>query len=300
MGRDETVLAIEVGATRLTAAVVGRDGGVRHSRHRRTPDGTEAAVEAVVSLAATVAGQATDPVLAVGVAVPAAVDVDQGIVRHSGELGWHNVYLAGAIRAELDVEVFIDHEVRAGALAEGHSGAGRGVADWLYLRIDDEIHAAAIVNGRLQRGATSAAGEVGHLPIYPFGLVCRCGQRGCVEQYASVDAVRRRQAKLSGSDLTVTEIAERFGRDPLVDEVWGQACAALGVALAMYTLVQDPQLVVLAGELTQAGGVLLSSVGAELRTRLAWREPPRLVIATARTPGLHGAAILAWNALAPS
>jgi glucokinase len=65
-------------------------------------------------------------------------------------------------------------------------------------------------------------------------------------------------------------------------------------------LVQDPQLVVLAGELTRAGGILLSAVGEELRTRLAWREPPRLVIATARTPGLYGAALLAWNALDPS
>ena len=67
----------------------------------------------------------------------------------------------------------------------------------------------------------------------------------------------------------------------------------------MYTLIQDPQVIVLAGELTSAGSVLISAVGEGLRERLAWREPPRLVIARAPTAVLHGAALLAWAALEP-
>ena len=295
--QDGAVLALEIGAGRLTAAVVDRGGFVHHSRHRRTPPGTEAALIDAVSLASSVADKAPGGIEAVGVAVAADVDVENGIVRHSGQLGWHNVHLAAAIGAEFAVPIVVDQAVRAAALAEGSTGTAAGAANWLYLQIDDEIHAAATVNGVLLRGATSNAGEVGHLPIYPFGLVCRCGQRGCTEGYASAAAVRRRYTELTRVTATVAEIAAKFGRDPLADEVWRQACSALGVALAMYTLIQDPQLVVLAGEMTTAGSVLLSAVDEGLRERLAWREPPRLVIARAPTPVVHGAARLAWAAL---
>lgn len=298
-GVDAYVLALQISAGRITAAVVDRSGFVRHSRHRRTPPGTEAAVTAAISLARSVADKAPGDVEAVGVAIEADVDVANGIVRHSGQLGWHNVHLAGAIGAEIAVPVVVDQSVRAAAMAEGANGAAAGAANWLYLQIDDEIHAAAIVNASLLRGATSTAGEVGHLPIYPFGVVCRCGQRGCTEAYGSASAVRRRYTEVTRRTASVAQISARFGRDPLADEVWRQACEALGIALAMYTLIQDPQVVVLAGEMTTAGSVLISAVDEGLRERLAWREPPRLVIASAPTPVLHGAALLARATLQP-
>lgn len=294
---DGAVLAIEIGAGRLTAAVVDRNGFVRHSRHRRTPPGTEAALTEAISLATSVADKASGGVEAVGVAIEADVDFKQGIVRHSGDLGWHNVHLAAAIGAEFARPVVVDQAVRAAALAEGANGAAAGSTNWLYVDLDDHIHAAATVNGELLRGATSTAGEVGHLPIYPFGVVCRCGQRGCTEAYASASAVRRRYTELTRRTASVAEIAAGFGRDPLADEIWRQACEALGIALAMYTLIQDPQVVVLAGEMTTAGNVLISAVDEGLRERLTWREPPRLVIARHPSAVLNGAALLAWCAV---
>ena len=149
----------------------------------------------------------------------------------------------------------------------------------------------------LQRGTTSGAGEVGHLPVYPFGLVCTCGQRGCVQAYASVAVIRRRYRELSRREASVAQIAARFGRDPLADEVWRTACDAIGLALAMYTLIQDPQVIVLSGVLTDGGSSLLSAVGETLRDRLSWREPPRLALARADQPVVKGAALLAWSAL---
>ena len=294
---DETVLALEVGAARMTAAVVDRSGFVRLSRHRATPIGTETALGELIELATQVRAQAGSDVAAVGVAVPADVDAASGIVRHSGELGWHNVPLGDAFHRALGLSVLVDRSVRAAALAEGRFGAAAGVRDWLYVSIDSDIQAAATVSGSLQRGATGGAGEIGHFPIYPFGLVCRCGQRGCANPYAGATAIRRRYRELADHDASIPQIAARVGRDPMVDEVWHQACAALALALATYTLIQDPELIVLSGEVAAAGGALLSAVGAELRDRLAWRQPPRLLLGTAATPVLRGAALLAWSAL---
>ncbi len=294
---DETVLALEVGAARMTAAVVDRAGFVRLSRHRATPTGTETALSELTQLATSVRAQADTEVVGIGVAVPADVDSESGIVRHSGELGWHNVPLGDAFRRALGLSVLVDRSVRAAALAEGRFGAAAGVPDWLYVSIDDEIQAAATVSGVPQRGATGGAGEIGHFPIYPFGLVCRCGQRGCATPYVGAAAIRRRYRELTDRDASIAEIAARVGRDPMVDEIWHQACAALGLALATYTLIQDPELIVLSGDLTAAGGALLSGAGAQLRDRLAWRQPPRLVLGTAATPVLRGAALLAWSAV---
>ena len=293
----DVVLAVEIGAVRMTAAVVDGSGFVRCSRHRATPTDVETALRELTGLTASVLAQARTEVAAVGVAIPADVDIQAGIVRHSGEFGWHNVPVGEVLHRALGRPVRLDRAVRAAALAEGRFGAATGVPDWLYVGLDDEIHAAATVSGSMQRGATGSAGEVGHLPIYPFGLVCRCGQRGCAEPYAGVAAIRRRYRELGGADASIAQLGARVGRDPLVDEVWHQACDAIALALASYTLIQDPDLIVLGGGLTAAGGVLVSAVGEALRDRLLWRQAPRLVIATAATPVLRGAALLAWAAL---
>jgi glucokinase len=294
---DDTVLAVELGAARMTAAVIDRSGFIRLSRHHATSTDTETALDDLTELTTSVLAQASTEVLAVGLAVSADVDPKSGIVRHGAEIGWHNVPVGGALETALGRPVLVDRAVRSAALAEGRFGAAAGVSDWLYVLIDDDIEAAATVAGSVLRGATGAAGEVGHVPIYPFGLMCRCGQRGCAVPYAGATAVRQRYRELARRDASIEQIAARFGRDPMVDEVWHQACAALGLALATYTLIQDPELIVLGGQLAAGGGVLLSAVGVELRDRLAWRQAPRLLIASAATPVLHGAALLAWSAV---
>jgi glucokinase len=197
------------------------------------------------------------------------------------------------------VPVRIDHNVRAAALAEGRDGVAASVADWLYLSVSHTVVAAAVVAGQLQRGATGAAGELGHLPIHPFGERCTCGQRGCLEAYASTTAVTTRYARVSGRSSSAGALASLIGRDPLADEVWGHAAAALGVALTHYTMLNDPEVIVLAGEIGDLDEAVVGLIRQELRSRLAWRQAPR--VASARLSGaqaaLTGAAILGWELL---
>ena len=290
------VVAIEVRADVITAALVDRSGTVLRETERATPKGAADVVEAICDVAVAAAGWPVGRVVAAGVVVPGIVDVAAGVVRHSADLGWHNVELAGLVEADLGVPVRVDQTVRAVALAEGAAGSARSTSDWLYLRIGTEIDAAAFVNGRIQRGATGSAGEVGHLVVYPFGDLCRCGQRGCVQAYASVASIGRRYADIARIPRSVSQIAAMAGRDPLADEVWTQACAALGVALAAYTMLNDPELVVLGGELAAAGDVLLATVAEQLRPRLPWHEPPRLRLARVLDDaGRTGAALLGWE-----
>lgn len=294
--KPDAVVAIEVGADAITAALVDGSGQILRVTQRAIPEGAAAVVEAICDVAVLAGSWRAGRVMAAGIVVPGIVDVDAGVVRHSARLGWHNVELGALVSADLGVPVRVDQSVRAGALAESAGGVGRGRADWLYLRLGADIDAAAFVGGRIQRGVTGSAGEVGHLVIYPFGELCRCGQRGCLQAYASATSIRRRYAEISRAPRTVTEIAGLVGREPLADEVWSQACAAIGAALHAYTMLNDPEMIVLGGELASTGEILLATVAEELRQRLTWREPPRLALARiGEGAGRAGAALLGWE-----
>ncbi|MEP6852801.1 MAG: ROK family protein [bacterium] len=296
----EAVLAVHVDH-RIRAQVVGRDAIVYRSIEQATPvaGGAAEVIEAVRGAARNAASGRRTRLVGVGLAVPGIVDSARGIARHSSLIGWHNVALGDLLQGDLATAVGVDQDVRAAALAEGANGAARGCSDWLLLHVGRTVTAAVVVGGRVQRGAGGAAGEAGHVPIYPFGELCPCGQRGCVEAYASTVAIENRYWRVSGLDLDLAAIAGRVGRDPLADEVWGQAAAALGVALADYSMLLDPELIVLGGPLAQVSDLALGSVRQELRSRLIWREAPVLTTAAlGADAALAGAAALGWSAAA--
>ena len=147
-------------------------------------------------------------------------------------------------------------------------------------------------------GAADSAGEFGHLPVYPGGETCGCGQRGCVEAYASAGGSRAVSGPPGGPDRTVAQIADRVEADPLAARIWAEGVAVLALGLASATLLMDPARIVLAGGLSNAGDRLLDPLRPALQDALAWRTaPPRGVPARGlgRPPG---AALLAWGAVA--
>jgi glucokinase len=299
--RTAGVLAIDVSAEMIRAVVIDREGTTHSSKDAAAPvgQGDANAVAAIRKLAdATARGAGRVDLVGGCVVVPGIVDSALGVARYSAEYGWHNLPLARLLHDDLGVSVGLEQTVRAAAVAEGSRGSARGLRNWLYLFVGNTIAAGAFVDGRLQRGATGAAGEFGHLPIYPFGELCACGQRGCVEVYASVASVTARYERISGDALTIAQIAERAGRHPLAGEVWTNAIEALGSALVMYTMIEDPELVVLGGELARVADPALAALSAlrgDLRKRLLWRQAPRVVIAElGHDAPLLGAIELAW------
>ena len=203
------------------------------------------------------------------------------------------------LAADLGVPVVLEHDVRAAGLAECLLGRARGVADCLVVVIGTGIAGVIVSHGVTLRGATALAGEIGHVPVYPDGEMCACGQRGCLETYASGAAIARRyRARRGGAAaLSAQDIAAARDTDPVADAVWRDAITALGIALASATMLLDPELFVLGGGLAAAGGALLDPVREELAGRLAWRPAPAVVLSTCGSrAGQLGAAILAWQA----
>lgn len=288
---DGLTVALDVGGTLMKGAVVDRDGTARAVEQRptlRQPD----TVEGILAFAADLAAAAGSPA-AVGLAVPGIVDEQGGIARYSTNLGWRDLPLRDIAQQRLGLPVTLVHDVRAGALAEREFGAAQGVDDFLFLPIGTGIAGTVFVGGRPYRGADGMAGEIGHAPVPIGDEPCACGQRGCLETYASAAALARRYGQ---AGVSAQEVVARAGQDPDAARVLGDAVCALGFALTTYTMLLDPALIVVGGGLAEAGETLLAPVRAELSARVRWRVPPRVVqAALGASAGRLGAAISAWR-----
>ncbi|KAA2262719.1 ROK family protein [Solihabitans fulvus] len=299
---ESRVLAVDVGGTTMKGSVFDEDGRVRHSIVvPSTADDGEDPVKAVRALCRQLRDDAIELGAApagIGVVTPGIVDESAGVVKYAANIRFREVPLGAIIRDDLGLPVAIGHDARAAGVAEAVAGAGRGLDNFLLLPLGTGIAATVVLNGVPVPGAAWSAGEVGHMPIHPDGEPCSCGQRGCLEVYASAGGIARRYARLGGAPgLDSESIARAATVDPLARRVWDAATHTLGTALATLTLALDPACIVLGGGLAEAGAQLFDPVRETLRAALAWRSPPALLRSDfgARAAQL-GAAILARRA----
>ncbi|MEV4563531.1 ROK family protein [Nonomuraea sp. NPDC049419] len=298
------VAAIDVGGTTMKGGLVARDGTILHLERRTTPraEGPEHVIAAISRFAADLTrpwdgsrtpspglgtlADGTRPV-AVGLAVPGLVSPTHAVF--SAAFGWRDV--PAAAFADVNLPVALGHDVRSAGEAELAYGGGE--AHVLYLPIGTGIAGAVVPSGALYGGAGGWAGQIGHVPVWPDGLACGCGQAGCLAAYASGSAVAARCGVPAAED--VVRLAARG--DARATAVWAEAVEALALALATYTLVLDPAAVVIGGGVSQAGDALVVPLRERLAARLAFRPAPD--VRTSRLgplAGLLGAALLGWSA----
>ena len=237
---------------------------------------------------------------AVGLVVPGVVDAQHGIAVYATNLGWRDLPIRQIVGEAIGLPVILDHDVRAAGLAELELGAGRGSHEMLFVALGTGIAAAVITRGQLATGATGMAGELGHLPVFPDGEWCACGQRGCTETYASGAALSRRYSAVSGiSGVTANDVLSRASAgDDLAQRIFSDAVTALGRALVDYVLIMDPEMIIIGGGLVASGAVLLDPLTREVQGGLAWRSAPTISAGRfGADAGRRGAALLAWRTL---
>jgi predicted NBD/HSP70 family sugar kinase len=205
-------------------------------------------------------------VIGAGLGLPGPVDQTDGVVGSSAILpGWVGVPAALEMRRRLDVPVFVDNDANLGALGEATFGAGRGAGEFIYVKVSSGIGAGLVLRGRLYRGWSGMAGELGHVLVDPEGAVCRCGNRGCLETAASAPAVLELLRRSHG-ELTVPEML-RLAREGDLGcrRVIADAGRAVGGAVALLFNILNPQRLVVGGDLAGAGDLLLDGVRESVR-----------------------------------
>src|SRR5262249_9183551 len=136
-----------------------------------------------------------------GMGVPGPIDRRTGSVGSSILPGWNGLEPGRELSARLGLHVQVDNDANLGGLREVLFGAARGLGDVVSLRVSSGIGAGLVLRGRLYRGSTGRAGEIGHVRARPHGAVCRCGNRGCLETVASATAVAEALRATHGPEL---------------------------------------------------------------------------------------------------
>jgi len=257
----------------------------------------------------------TEAPLALGVACAGQIDPATGAVVYAPNLGWRDVPLGARLREAFRIPVVVENDVRAAAWGEFTAGAvGRG-GSLVAIFVGTGVGSGAVIDGTLWRGASNAAGEVGHTQVVADGLPCRCGRHGCLEQYVSGSGFQRRLAAamqagrggrlvdVCGGDasrLTALDVytAARAG-DALAHEFWSDAVRFLTMSTANYVTLLNPHALVMGGGVIETVPALFDALVdavPRLTTILSGRS---LRIERARLgdlSGLIGAASLATPA----
>lgn len=297
------VLGVDVGGTSFKAALIDAAGRTLLADSIATEgaqgEAAFARLSGFVGRVLAAGGAAGIAPVACGLISP-GMDEHSGRVLYSSNLDWRDFPLAARLGPVLgSIAVAPGHDVRTAGLAEAQMGAARGLADSAFVMIGTGIAAALVSGGQPIAGAAQMACELGHIPVYPDGEPCPCGQIGCLEAYASAAAIARRYRAAGGrAVLTAAAVSARLGDDPIAARVWAEAVQALALSLATVTLLLDPAAIVIGGGLAEADEALLGPVRAALERRLAWRAPPPVVRSRLGGRGaLLGAAILAFRSL---
>ena len=186
---NTTVLAADLGGTNLRMAVVSSDGGILHRVRKKTPESRsrDDIVAAIRNSASECmeAVQGTE-IAAMGVAVPATMDFNGGILKNSPQLpSLNGLNLAEALKADFDFPMVTDNDATSAAVGEHWLGATSGFENSICITLGTGVGGGLIIHNEPYRGNSGTAGEIGHVCVEPGGFPCGCGSCGCVEQYAS-------------------------------------------------------------------------------------------------------------------
>jgi glucokinase len=308
-------MGVDIGGTKVLAGVVNEDGTVVAQARRDTPaDDTGQTLSRIIEAITELTSKYD--VDAIGVGAAGWIDADRSTVLYAPNLAWRHEPLRDEIAAQIKVPVIVENDANVAAWAEFRFGAARDARESMVLfTIGTGIGGGIVLGGELFRGANGIAAELGHTLAVRDGHPCGCGSRGCLEQYASGNALTRFAREMAMADprgavnllhdaegdvskLTGPMVtgAAKAG-DPIALAAFEKAGSWLGTGLADLAQVIDPEVIVVGGGVIEAGDLLLKPARVTYLERLAERAklPVAEIVAAAmsNTAGVVGAADLA-------
>ena len=305
------VIGVDVGGTSTKAAVVDETGRILDRTERPTDNtaGTKGIIGVIEDL---LQRPSASSVFAIGVGAAGFIDASRGAVTFSPNLIYDDPNVAEAVRARTGLPVVVDNDANAAAWGEHVFGSAQGSWHVAYLTLGTGIGSGFIVERRLVRGYSGAGAELGHMVIDPDGPRCPCGLRGCLEQFASGNAIGRmgKEAVIDDPDssilafagsveaITAEHVAHAAREyDETARDVLRKAGRALGVGLSNVVNLFDPEIIVLGGSIVRSGEPYLGPARDRLveMTAAQRRRPIRLDVTRLVDGGIIGAAALALH-----
>lgn len=314
MSTNGLACGIDVGGTKIAGGVVDADGRILEELKVESPAEDVEAIERAISGLVTELSSRHD-VTCVGVGAAGYVDHTRSRVYFAPNLAWRDIDLKAELEQHVDLPVVIENDANAAAWGEFAFGAGRDVDDFLLVTVGTGVGGGIVLDGHLHRGAFGVAAEIGHMRVVPGGVMCGCGNRGCLESYGSGTAlVRAAREAAQAPSMLARDLLDRAGGDPAaIDGPMITAAAQdgdpfaidqladlgtwLGEGIASLAAVLDPAMVAIGGGVSEAGDLLVQPIRTAFHRQLTGRghRPVAEVVLAelGNKAGLIGAADLA-------
>ena len=283
-------IGIDVGGTNVKIALVVDNGKIIYSNsvptyakmgYEYTVNNIKQAIKDLMKETNTTPSD----IEGIGFDFPGQVDCKTGVVKLAPNIpGWVNVPIAQMIEDEFHIPTRIDNDVRCAALGELKFGAGRGCENFICITVGTGIGSGIVINGKVVRGATNAAGELGHIKLQMNGgPICGCGDTGCLEAFASGPAIVamaqeyikggkstkfREMAAVEGGEITPYMVAKAAEEgDPVAKRIFEIVGEYIGIGLTSVINLLNPERVIIGGGVAESGELLLGPIRKTIKER---------------------------------
>lgn len=272
--KKKYVVGVDLGGTKIYTALVDLDGNIIKEVTVKTEaqKGDTVVLDKIIkTIDDVLIGTDIDEIKAIGVGSPGPLDVENGLIVYTPNLPFKNFNIVKPIKEKYKIDTYLDNDANVATLAEFMFGAGKGTENMVYITVSTGIGGGAIINGKLYRGNTANALEVGHMTVSKEGPRCGCGNVGCAESFASGTAIGKRAKEAVASkvvtslkkynNVTAKEVfIEAAEGDAEAKRILDSALYYLGITVGNVMSHLDPEKVVMGGGVINGGDIVLETV----------------------------------------
>lgn len=306
------VIGIDLGGTKISGAASDLNGNIiyKYTVATKAFEGEQAIIERINSLIDNIIKSSKlmyKDILCIGIGSPGPLDSEKGVIVTTPNLPFKNFNIVKPISKKFKLPVYLDNDANVAAIGEYKFGAGKGTTNMVFITVSTGIGGGAILNGKIYRGHTSNALEIGHTTLEEDGPKCNCGNYGCAETLASGTAIQRDavEAVKRGDNTSLTKYDKITARevfkeaendDKISKNIIDRALTYLGILVANIINTFDPEVIVIGGGVSNAGSIVFDKVNevASNRSFKLLYENTKIVHAKLGTDaGVIGAVALA-------
>jgi glucokinase len=300
--KNKYIVGIDLGGTNLKIALLDPSCRIIHKHTQPTQrfSDKEDLIQAIIDSVGYIMKQyrlQMGQIVGVGLGLPGPIDYDLGIVHFFPNIpGWKEVRLKKMLEEQLGLPVFLDNDANVMALAEYSLGAARGTRNAVCITLGTGVGGGLILDGRLYRGSSYAAGEIGHMPINERGPQCNCGGIACLESYIGNRRLTEEARRIFRKEIDLEQVsALAYRGNKKATALWDEVGAHLGVALVAVVNLLNPDCIVIGGGVANAGKILFDKVKATISNRAMLVQARAVKVVKAKLgndAGMIGAGLL--------
>lgn len=275
---DKIYVGVDLGGTTIKVGICDEQGKLIHTYEgpTGTEGGSDVVLENIANYVRKIVADSSyswEQVAGIGAGIAGFMDIPEGFVKLSPNLGWRNVPVKKILEEKLGKPVKIDNDANVAALGEAWSGAGAGIPNVVCYTLGTGVGGGIIINGMIYQGFKGMAGELGHMQVVPDleAIQCGCGQSGCLETVSSATGIiRMAKDAVERGDRTSLSLVENITAKDVIDaakagdevalRIVHRAAFYLGKSMSAIAVVTNPQRFILGGGVSRAGDILFNPI----------------------------------------